>query len=107
MPLVPVVRGLPVLLPPHNDKPDFGGDGQHYHIDYRYCPDEPIQHRVVFADEQPTWEEREEVRKEYQIKMDSFLVLFFLTDAYDGERLKCGKCPHKGLPVTNGSRFVV
>jgi hypothetical protein len=102
MPLVPVVMGLPVLLPPHDDFDMFGDGGQHYHIDYRYCADDPIQHKVIFADVKHTWEERELVRKEYQIDMNSFVVFFLLTQAYQGEKLNCGKCPHKGFSVTNG-----
>lgn len=103
MPLVPVVKGLPVLLPPHNDSPDFGTPGQHYHIDYRYCTDLPEQERVIFSDEEPVWEVRDTIRDDYQLVNSSMMVLFLLTRTHMKASLsECGRCPHRGLFVANG-----
>lgn len=101
--LVPTIKGIPVLLPPHEDTPDFGDPGIHYHIDYRFCSDPPVQNRVLFSTEEPTWEEREQVREDYELVYSGIMVLLLLTVKYREEKLnRCGRCPHKGLPVTNG-----
>lgn len=98
---VPTIQGIPVLLPPH-DHPEFGTPGQHYHVDFRYCSDQPRQDRVIHSDEKPIMLSLELIRHNYTIQSGALAVVHFLSEKYKGERAKCGKCPHKGLPIMNG-----
>ena len=101
--LVPTIQGIPVLLPAH-DHPSFGSPGLHYHIDYRFLEDPPLQARVLWPKdgEEPVMVELPMLRECYDIQVQAVKVLRHLTAIYIGEQAKCGKCPHKGMPVMNG-----
>lgn len=99
---VPTIDGVPVLLPAH-DHPEFGDPGRHYHVDFRYCPDDPRQDRVIHSAADPVYVEREAVRPDgYPCNSQAARVLFYLAWKYRNAPPHCGKCPHKGLPVYDG-----
>lgn len=99
---VPTIDGVPVLLPAH-DHPEFGDPGLHYHVDFRYCPDDPRQDRVIHSTAEPVYADLEPVRPDgYPCNSAAARVLFFLAWTYRNSPPHCGKCPHKGLPVYDG-----
>jgi hypothetical protein len=94
--MVPTVNGLPVLLPAHEHS-KFGDPGIHYHIDYRYKEGPPKQSNVIFSDEDIIYKDLPQIRETYQVEMEALDVLIWLSGEH--EKLICGRCPHKGLPV--------
>ncbi len=99
---VPTIDGVPVLLPAH-DHPEFGDPGRHYHVDFRYCPDDPRQDRVVHSAADPVYALLEAVRPDgYSCNSQAARILFYLAWKYRHAPAHCGKCPHKGLPVYDG-----
>lgn len=98
---VPVVDGRVVLLPSHSH-PEFGDPNVHYHIDFDYDTAEPRQDDVLFSNNEPIFEERPRIRREAVAHVNSAFLQVYLQNKYRGQESKCGRCPHKGLPVRGG-----
>jgi len=117
----------PVIGPAHEDKDIIGVPGEHYHYDARFLTDEqlsemsfePKRIRPELSIEEALvviqWVTRikgEVVERPLVClrRMPTFMVRFARTkrrihwmprleDAFEGARLACLRCPHKGLPL--------
>jgi len=96
----PHINGIPVLLPRHRHD-EFGDPGEHYHIDFRYHPEEPRQSYVLFTEQEPEYKPFEKVREVYHVPIQSCRISMMLAGRYR-ESKGCKVCPHKGLPIMNG-----
>jgi hypothetical protein len=113
--LVPCVNGTPIVGDPHTDDDHFNRTPEHWHIDSRFdsqsCGGSPqtcgiptagltreprvrLEPRVCVRESPRPWTEADH-------KSIGFMTIA-LTLHYANATAKCGRCPHKGMPIQNG-----
>lgn len=125
--LVPCVRRegawLPVTGPRHEDRDIVKFDFEHWHYDFRFVPTKVFRsmtwegarapHGCVLITDDGAGKRLPDVgsqveyrrmkcRREapaYPTERAETRWLVGLRDAYADKRVKCGKCPHRGLPL--------
>lgn len=99
--LRPSVDGVPILGKPHADFDYLIAVPSHWHVDTRFCEfdkDKVLRHH---SDQYIEYREFTCLRSEV-LPLDTRRMLAALNIAFAGQPTKCGKCPHRGLPVING-----
>lgn len=100
---VPCVKGIPVLLPGHQDLELCGVENSekfHYHIDTRFMDPVPKGLEVMIGDVE--YEEMRLVREKHFTSFDNSLFIYIrLWNMFQGVKMVNGICPHKGTKVTS------
>lgn len=110
--LVPCVNGTPVIGEPHVDNDHFNHTENHYHCDSRFYDGEfgatshggPANCAVIPHPMPPTLEPRRCLRTTPSMFTHGVLsmTIMALYADYGFSKAKCGRCPHRGMPIING-----
>lgn len=110
--LVPCVNGTPVIGEPHVDNDHFNHTELHYHCDSRFHDGElgpfaiggPANCAQRGRSEPTVLEARRCIRTTPAPFTDGILAVcqMALHADYGFTEAKCGRCPHKGMPIING-----
>lgn len=112
------LRWLPITGPLHSDADYIGFEPLHFHYDHRFTPDSEwkylLHHGGIFGTPgDPEFNvitnrdaARGIVRREMVClrEVRPYPEASFhdeLSDAYADKRVTCGKCPHRGLPLSS------
>lgn len=110
--LVPCVRGVPVIGDPHVDDDHFNHTEHHYHCDSRFYDGDlgpyayggPANCAMRASGGPPVLEPHRCIRTTPSDFTDDLLAVcqMALHANYGFTEAKCGRCPHKGMPIVNG-----
>lgn len=113
---------VPVLDEPHIDPPALGPDGTkfHWHLDYRFFTQEENHLFWVDTTKQPairisvrnmallTFEtQRRRMLRDFSKTIYTGSYRSDFERPFIGKKAECGKCPHRGMEITEESSCVV